>query len=430
LRSRLAAGFLLLGSFLAPALRAGEDWTVKGKVLVKHVMEHSAFKGKTSALTGIKFKVSARERILGKWGPWNSWGTDVTKKDGDFELKKNKDKSDRQFMVEVMFESDALELRHENASTSLDKVHWYTVYKSEKIWDAGSVSVGELVFDKGGSEDLNEWQARWHAEIWVLARKAMDYLAGLGKDFAYQKQVVIKYPVDAKLSGSYSNPINNNIYILRSDYNVETLWHEMMHMWAYQHCTGEDVLAKELAGEWLLRKGASTHDPWEKECIAFHEGFAEFGMEQLKQALITDDAPLPLNRAQLGKLKMTDLSTLRHRDYGWTNILRVLVTPRLQDYTFFTLDDKTQQSSISKVTPGGKGCKSPSLTFKNILSIFLPMPSNGSPDVISTKKEMELDAFLDRASRFLAGFTKADAAAIRRLIDPEERVQPADLFCK
>ena len=70
--------------------------------------------GSEVALEDLQVKVSAREKILGVWGPFNSWDTVSTKSDGSFEVKKDKDKSDRQFKIEVLFKDDTLKIYPEN----------------------------------------------------------------------------------------------------------------------------------------------------------------------------------------------------------------------------------------------------------------------------------------------------------------------------
>jgi hypothetical protein len=90
-------------------------WKIKGELLLDPQLEDIRNKyGTRAPLSDVPVKVSAREKIVGAWGPWNKWQETTTGSNGKFSIEKEKDKSDRQFKVEVLFKDDTLKLYPEN----------------------------------------------------------------------------------------------------------------------------------------------------------------------------------------------------------------------------------------------------------------------------------------------------------------------------
>ncbi len=101
--TRTSIAPLLLAALLhAPApARAAEKWTLKGKLVVAHVLpELTQLLGSAKGpVAGVTVKVSARSRVLGEWGTWNSWGKAVTRADGSFSFTEDHGGDRRQFKV-------------------------------------------------------------------------------------------------------------------------------------------------------------------------------------------------------------------------------------------------------------------------------------------------------------------------------------------
>jgi hypothetical protein len=282
----LAYGFLI---FLAAATAAKADctWKVSGTVKVQSQEQELIDKfGAQIPLKGIQVKVSGATI-----GWFDSWGTVTTDANGKFTLTKQKSCEDRKLKIEVKFQNDNLEIRHEHATTDLlTNVKWYTIVEdSERRREAGTIQIVPTVFDAGKNHDLNDSEARSHADIWVMANALRDHLASYGSSFKFTKQSVIKYPHNGiasdNVESSYCNPITQVVYIYKSNdgtedhLNVQTVYHEMMHSWAFQHTSGELDLATN-----LIFTG-STHCANEKEHISFNEAFAEFAMERLYEEI-------------------------------------------------------------------------------------------------------------------------------------------------
>jgi hypothetical protein len=68
-----AAAMLSLAS-AAGSADAAQNWTIKGKVVVDHLLpELTEIYGNRSGLPEVTVKVSARSKIPLGWGTWNSW---------------------------------------------------------------------------------------------------------------------------------------------------------------------------------------------------------------------------------------------------------------------------------------------------------------------------------------------------------------------
>jgi len=219
-----------------------ETWTVKGQVVVDHLLPElaEAFAGR-SALAGITVKVSARSKVLTGWGWWNSWGQVTTNQAGHFEVSETHDSDLRQFKVEVAFDSDDLRVKQgQETSVKIDSngfpldidfdltdKDWYEVLNDSS---GGSGSGGRKagVIDLGNIP-LNTTAARKHGDIWCLYQSIINLFKSYGKDYAFSKRVVVKYPMglgsNNPNSASYSNPVNHASYIKDDEFFSRTMIH-------------------------------------------------------------------------------------------------------------------------------------------------------------------------------------------------------------
>lgn len=222
--------------------------------------------------------------------------------------------------------------------------------------------------------------------------------------------------------------------------NVRTVFHEMMHSWAFQHCSGELDLATN-----LIFTG-STHCANEKEHISFHEAFAEFAMERLYEEIFAKPHTLPYNRNALkeglsceGSVdRINTLRDMEIHEFGWMSLFRMITTKDLHRYTYAgeagsTEPDPyhTSNSSVFISIPGGAqiayNCPNPmNFKLKDVLNVFLPHSSQGFNDKLK-KSEMNFDAFLNRAGKILGFSDKVQG--IRNLLDPSKTTEPHDELC-
>ena len=196
-------------------------------------------------------------------------------------------------------------------------VDWITVHedrKNEDKEDNGVVDFGNLIFESPGDEELGGTIQRRHADLWALSKKLINKLADFGPSLGFieKKPIAIKYPHKSPLIGdrieqAYADPLNNVVFLIqnsqRDSFDLETAMHELLHLWTYQHCSGENKLA------WQLIVHGSTHDGKQaKTWTAFHEAWAEFAKTELHRQMFGAGATIygsnkyaraPLSRAWL-----------------------------------------------------------------------------------------------------------------------------------
>ncbi|HEY6401261.1 MAG TPA: hypothetical protein VI479_07615, partial [Blastocatellia bacterium] len=423
-------------------------WKVSGTVKVQSKESELINKfGAQIPLKGIQVKISGATI-----GWFDEWGTVRTGADGKFSLTKQKSCEDRKLKIEVKFQSDDVEIRHEHSTSDpFTNVKWYTIIQdSERRRQPGTIQILPTVFDSGKNHDLSDSEARAHADIWVMANTMRDRLAGYGSQFAFKKQTVIKYPHNSAVIGdgqeaSYTNPITGVTYIFKSNdgaedhLNVRTVYHEMAHKWQYEHTSGELDLATN-----LIFTG-STHCANEKEHISFLEAHAEFTMERLYEEIFGQKHTLPYNRDALkeglqceGQVdRINSLRDMEVHEYGWISLFRMLTTRDLFKYTYAgeagssNPDPYSSSNSSVFITLSQNtlpfGCANPTtFTLKNILNVFLPHSSKGYSDNLK-KSEMNIDDFMRRAAKIL-GFEDHEAA-LKNLLDPAKTSEPRDELC-
>lgn len=429
-----------LASFGAIALwtsdaRADCDWTVRGRLQVDHVIPDLPVSPAISGLGGVEVKVSAKEKVAGIWGSWNAWPTVRTDGDGDFEVRKSKNCDGRRFKIEVKFSDSQLEVRHGTATSSLEKVEWYTIVEDlSGEHAAGTTDFGNKIFAASGSLDLDNVEARAHADIWYVYKQAIAKAASFGADHAFTTQVKVKFPHDGvapdDVESSYANPTTKVIYIFKADngseshLDVDTLLHELGHVWAYNHSSGEFCLTETLVTT------QNTHGLVADSCVAFHEGFAETFGDEMQRALFGRAADLPFHRPKLnagiGGTALTNKTLMQRHDSGWLSVFRTLLTPSLHKYDFGTPGGSMSGSTIAVKSPLPIGCTSPALSFADLLSVF---NAGGSFNAKLSRDETTITRFLERAAGRLGNLTAADADTIEALVDPASSVQPSDELC-
>lgn len=452
-------------------------WTVSGNIMLKHneTTIGNAFPD-TVPLKGVKVKVSAREKLLGVWGPFNSWDEVFTNSNGFFKVEKEKDKSDRQFKIEVLFKDDTLKIYPENdglitkitegvtdlaglkgdlledaiqllleqTSRIAFDVKWFKVLdedKNDKDHKHGTINFGNLVFGDSSKADLDDYFAIKHAITWFVFKKVFDVINAFNSKckFDDKKPVALKYPHDNKLisdkiEAPYSDPYNYVIFIIKNStdnwFSVDTLIHELMHSWAYQHCSGEKSMA------WQLLLHGSTHEGLQKKSfVAFHEGFAEWSSNRLTKMIFatdsdiygdTTDTGLPFSRKFLKAKGIKNAGDIDKSEYGWISLFNILMTPDLHLYDFNGTSDYAAKLS-SVAVPKGHICTSPALSFEEILSVFCENESKGYKKVLD-KNEMNADDFLQRA-KDITNLTSGQISAVKNLLDPSKTDKAVDKIC-
>jgi hypothetical protein len=458
---------------------AQTNWTVKGRLQARTQFPELAAKfGDTVPLEGVRVKVSAKEFGLDPTG-WNEWGEDVTDANGNFEIRNEKDKSKRLFRVRVMFKDDTLKIYPDNngvlsklfdcttdlipggpvqkvvndlkedlleaalgaVSRLTFDVDWITVHEdhgADQKKSPGVVDLGDLVFQQGGAEELGGPIQRRHADLWFLARKMMGWLAdfGPGLGFIEKKPIAIKYPHKSSFIGdgveaSYSDPFNDTTFLIQNtqtdDFDLQTAMHELMHLWAYQHSSGETGLA------WQLIIHGSTHNGRQsKTWTAFHEAFAEFAKNELYRQHFGKGATIyggiaaerrPYTRSELKSLGVSNLSEVDNFEDGWMSVFNLLVCGKVCE-----LDMNGTDTFASPTLTASPLCRQAQLSFADILRVFQPQGTGEYHTEISLSQMTLLD-FLNRLSASMPEEFSSDRRdAYLAILNPAETAQPKDLL--
>jgi hypothetical protein len=427
----LALGVAL--THTAPTQAKDCDWKVSGKISSLNLLPELQTKfGSKSYLDNLEVKVSAKEKVFGIWGTWNAWDVVRSNSSGSFTASNSKNCDQRRFKVEVRFNDDDLEIHWAKSTQILTKdVLWYTVLdETSGEHPAGPVNLGEFTFGSN-KLDLNDYDAHHHADIWQAYHMVIEHFKGMGSEYAFKSKIKIKYPNDSALVGaaedSYANPITKHIYINKDaggdQFKLNTIYHELFHVWVYDHFSGEGCLT-----ETLLING-NTHGLVNDPCVAFSEGAAEWGMGQLEQVLFGITPELPFSRQYLKSKGATNLSLVQRLDEGWQSLLSTITLPELSKYNF-----NTTGTHISFQSPAPSGCSNPSNGFRKVLNVFLENPDKGFKALLS-RNETTMDSFLTRSNAILDNFGTNSVSDLLvqnlylDLIDPSKTTQPSNVLC-
>jgi hypothetical protein len=433
------------------SVHASEKWTVKGKIMVTHVLpELSQVFGTSNGLAGITVKVSARSKIPAGWGTWNSWGTVKTGPEGGFQVSETHGSDRRQFKVEILFDSDKLRIKEgQETSITLDS----TGFPLDIDFDLTDKDWHEVHNDKNGSADsgrkagvidlgnifVTSAVVKQHADLWSLYHKVFDLFEGYGRDYAFKDKVVVKYPMGIAgsnpNSASYSNPVNRNIYIKNGEFHSRTLIHELMHQWEYERSTGEDYMA------WQLVKHFDTHQPRENTTfVPFYESFAEWSSYKILREItegkllnFTEDyvykyPDIPLNRSYVGDALNNSERFLANVDYterGWHSVFNILTYPFLDrvDFNKALTEDYDEYAFVSIFSTVSCPKARLGYSLKDVLSVFMKYPTKGIDSYIN-KSETNFRYFLDRAGAILPGLDSERVKQVKSYVDPNSDKNP------
>jgi hypothetical protein len=368
---------------------------------------------------------------------YGSWGTVHTDANGKFTLKKEKNKDKRYFKVKVRFRASDNKLDVNTAFLSNPLASdWNEVFESADKTDGPNLNIGTKTFRVGASGDLGGDRAK-RAAIFYYAKTVMDNLAAKGGGIEFTGPINFAYPAKLPSAASYSNGVTNTAYILGSDKgdhaNADTVLHEMMHLWNYQHNSGITNWLDAVWGD------QNTHSFQEEPNIAFHEGFAEWAKNELMTLLWSKSKVKPANRKSLNDFKLTSLSTLERNDDGVMQGLHLLTTTNIHGWTFGTKTNAPSGAgstgsgrgfSSAVLTDGGNHSQSPLVDFHDVLKVFLPNSGKGFPKMWAVgDKDNGLRVFFDRASAILSssdGFTADNKQMLLDLLNVDKTKEPKD----
>jgi hypothetical protein len=321
-------------------------WKISGRLLVRETETDGDVHDRP--LKGIEVKVSASD-ISGD-GPWTRWGIATTDADGDFELNQKNNGADRFIRVEARLVADDLEVNDSKLDdlTSLDLLdeNWRTVWRSNGQVTGPDVDTGFRIFGGSTSFDLGDETYRRQALIWYVLRTTLDRFGREDPWFVLKGKYAAIYPAHTLGGTSYTNGITRMSYLDVGgdgiDWQPDTVLHEFMHMWNYDHNTG----TINWFGAVCSLRGhhpvdLSTHGFQENRNVAFAEGFSEWAQNALlaelwgkrlnrpynRRTLAVDPDPDPEHRLYRDpSLVLTTLEMVQRSDKGVDSVLRLLHT--------------------------------------------------------------------------------------------------------
>jgi len=455
------------------------EWSVRGRLLLVPQLKEIAGQttvdtddGKAVPLAGVTVKVSAKEFGLDPTG-WEEWDQGVTDKDGNFDIRKTKDQTNRRFRVSVQFKDSALKIYPPNDSLAkklvdlvpillpggpivqigaavaenvleqlveqttrvLYDVKWYVVHEDDtgNKHGAGVVQLNNLTFKAGAMQDRGGFEPRRHAEIWWLVKAASACLASMGFPFRGDRTIAVLHPWDNPAVGdaveeSYTNPYNDITYLLRNSkkdqFDANTILHELMHLWTFQHTEKEERLAT-----YLLIKG-TTHDGMVAPWAAWNEAFAESVSNELYREMFGTSATVygafpaerrPYSRPYLKRKMVRTASDLNVYENGWQSVFGLLLCPDI-----VSLDMNGSGPYATDMTPGvqptGVHNKPPRVELTDLLAALGGDNKDGGLSI----QDMRTDRFLSMIK--VPGFDNLMQAAFLSILDPAETRQPASLL--
>ena len=407
---------------------AGCAWTVTGRLVVSNPTVDGLADG--DPLEGVQVKVSGRTSA----GIYNEWVTVTTDADGEFSAAKPEDEcNSRVVKVEARFESDDSDLYVTGPSSH----SWYQLHETYLTGPSAIVLDDEPFGADGGEQSTT--QARSDAQTWIVYRKAIDRLAAIGQSSLLD--VTVHNPASLAPNGSWADPVLHAIHISpAATASIDTMLHELGHIWAYPRQIGEDCLIDAVM-PWPIGDGSfSTHDQVEKPCVAFNEGFANFFANKLEQdmnaqGLIASaeyfksnmlDSTQPVNRAALNANGLVSLGSVATNEMGWDQVFRVLTSDDITTDLFGPgfgpagyVSTYGDPSCAASGRPTGLNSLATALRVIGDTADRIDLQDSDDPSVA--------DVF-DRAAERLAGFDETDAIAYQNAVDPTLDIEPHEAY--
>lgn len=309
-------------SLIGGSEMARQTWSVTGHLKVKE--SETTGSTTTRPLDNVEVRLEG-SKLFSSTG-FKSWGETRTDENGFFEIEALKDKTARHLKLECRFKDTSLEIgrpwANALATGGLDG-NYNTVWRSPDKTKDNEWSVGSLVFESGGRHDLGNREVRKHATWWFALKELLAALHRLGSWYDFNGRIHVAYPEAVVTGASWAEDITTTAHILQNSSqdhgNIETVLHEVMHLWNYHHNVGTVNWALAACGP------NGTHDQQENPNVAFHEGFAEFGAHAILHELWGQSLPTPMSPAALRTRGLSTLAEVERNDDGVETGLYALV---------------------------------------------------------------------------------------------------------
>lgn len=405
---------------------AKSTWTVTGRIMVQEKEVSGVLA--TRPLAGVEVEVSASTL-----GVYNSWGTVRTNADGYFTLREEKDGSKRKVKVKVRFADADLEVNAGALASPGDFISpAMVVFEHSREVEGPSINIGTRTFKPGASGELGETDHIRRAIAWYACKTIIGALKAKDSYFAFAGKVKIIYPAKVVSGIPYANGVTRCAYIQSGWWDIQTVIHEFMHLWNYDHNHG----TANWFGAVFCPPDLNTHGQAERRPIAFHEAFAEHASWELLYELwgphvepgSTRTKELPYSRYALrNELHLDTSDEVEQSDRGVHSALRLLTARDLYTLKFGTKDHRTGADPYpDTVDTTGHVCPAgPGLTIWDVLKVFQANPSKGyATEWQVGNNDYGVRRFFERAEAVLSKLDDATKDLLLSLIDPASTVQP------
>lgn len=406
-----------------------QTWVISGKLLVKE-------SDITGVLTNRPLANAEVEVEASNFGVYASWGTVRTDSEGAFTLGNEKDKSKRKFKVKVRFADDELEV-NTGALAGLENFlsPKIVVFEHSQEVEGPTINIGTRTFTTGASGELGIRDNIRQATAWYMCKKVINTMQATDSYFDFNGKIRIIYPANVVSKIPYANGITRCAYIHSTSSNdgwwdAETVLHEMMHLWNYDHNTG--------TANWLAAVACppdlTTHGEAEQRPIALQEGFAKYAAQALLHELWGGEAnsnckrPVPYARyALVNTLKLDTIDEVERSDEGVYRAFAVLTARALYKKKFG--DKNTRLDNYPETQPikhDKYDCpEAPGLDVWDVLKVFQANEAAGWENEWEVgNNEYGIRRFFERAADVLSALDEPTKDLMLSLIDPNSTEEP------
>lgn len=411
---------------------AQQTWTISGTLKVKE-----------SDITGIlttRPLANVEVEVMGaNFGIYDSWGTVRTDSDGAFRLTKTKDKSKRKFRIKARFADSELEV-NTGALAGLDDFFSpsIVVFEHANEVEGPTINIGTRTFAVGTAGELGERDNVRQATAWYLIKTVINTMQDKDPYFSFDNKIKVIYPANVIPSSTpYANGVTRCAYIHKTASNdswwsAETVLHEVMHLWNYDHNHG----TANWFGAIFCPPDLNTHGQAEQRPIAFHEGFAKYAAQALLHALWGNEntnenrRPQPYTRyALVHSLHLDTVDEVERSDEG---VYRSLATLTVRDLYHLTYGTKNTRLSSDPHPLEDEGLvlgapAEPRLTVWDVLKVFQANSGAGWPTEWQVgNNDFGVRRFIERAADVLADLDAPTKDLLLSVIDPNNTEEPVD----
>ena len=403
---------------------AKDTWEITGRIMVEEDEVSGVLTRR--ALAGVEVEVQASN-----FGGYDSWGTVRTNAEGYFTLRQEKDGSKRKIKVKVRFADGELEINAGALANPTDFVSpAIEVFEHDHEVEGPNINIRTRCFESGVGGELGVLDNIRRAIAWYVCKTLIDRLKAEDPYFAFANKIKVIYPAKVVSGIPYANGITRCAYIQNGWWNVQTVLHEVMHLWNYDHNHG----TANWFGAVFCPPDLNTHAQAERRPIAFHEGFAEFASWELLRELwgaepdSAREKKLPYTRYALAHdLHLGTANEVEENDNGVYRALCLLTGRAIYARTFG--DKHTKLSSHpypEKVDITRLDCpENPRMTIWDVLKVFQANPAAGWPTEWQVgNTDYGVRRFFERAADVLDKLDTATKDLMLSLIDPNSTEEP------